>query len=236
MERKLVRKVQEFLNENGFECGAVDGIAGSKTLKAVDNLKTALRVKRASVASKSKSEKNMPSEQREEANEKGLRAERARREIREACEQEGFDRNQTAYVLATVDHETGGTFLPVREAYYISDSFDVAERWRKKHLRYWPFYGRSYSQLTWKENYEKYSKILSDKFGKEIDLVKNPDLALKPEYAVAILVDGFKYGRFTGKKISDYINDNQVDFRNARRCINGLDEAARIARLAHKYL
>jgi hypothetical protein len=56
------------------------------------------------------------------------------------------------------------------------------------------------------------------------------------EIAVFILVHGFKTGTFTGRKISDYINERKKDFFNARRCINGLDRAADIARLAERYL
>ena len=30
-----------------------------------------------------------------------------------------------------------------------------------------------------------------------------------------------KTGSFTGRKLGDYVNDQQSDFRNARRVING---------------
>jgi uncharacterized Fe-S cluster protein YjdI len=50
------------------------------------------------------------------------------------------------------------------------------------------------------------------------------------------LVHGFKTGTFTGRKISDYINQNHTDFTNARRCINGSDHAFEIAKLAEKLL
>jgi hypothetical protein len=43
--------------------------------------------------------------------------------------------NQVAYQLATVHWETNRTFEPVREAYWLS------EEWRKRNLRYYPFYG-----------------------------------------------------------------------------------------------
>lgn len=96
---------------------------------------------------------------------------------------------------------------------------------------------RGFVQITWKENYEKYNKILKNRFPEDdIDIVNNPDQSLDFKYALLILVDGFKHGRFTGKKISDYINPKKVDFRNARRCINGLDRARDIAKLAKKYL
>ena len=100
----------------------------------------------------------------------------------------------------------------------------------QKNLRYYPYYGRGYVQLTWKNNYEKYSGLLG------IDLVGTPDLALEPGVAAFVLVHGFKTGTFTGRKISDYISADKTDFVNARRCINGLDKAYEIARLAEKFM
>jgi hypothetical protein len=49
-------------------------------------------------------------------------------------------------------------------------------------------------------------------------------------------VHGFKTGAFTGGKITDYINNHQTDFLNARRCINGTDKMLQIANLAKKFL
>lgn len=131
--------------------------------------------------------------------------------------------SQWAYVFATVYHETGATFHPVREAPKAS------ENWRKMNFRYYPHYGRGYAQLTWEKNYDKYSKKLN------IDLVNNPDMTMIPEVAWYILVDGFKTGVFTGKKISDYINNKEKDYRNARRCINGTDRMNLIANYANEF-
>lgn len=131
---------------------------------------------------------------------------------------------QIAYVLATVQWETAQTFKPVREAFWLS------EDWRKNHLRYYPYYGRGYVQLTWKNNYQKYSQILG------VDLVNNPDLAVDNNIALFVLVHGFKTGTFTGRKITDYITKSQTDFVNARRCINDRDHAHAIAQLAENFL
>ncbi len=60
----------------------------------------------------------------------------------------------TAYALATACHETAYTMQPVREAFWLS------ENWRRTHLRYYPFYGRGYVQLTWKANYERADREL----------------------------------------------------------------------------
>lgn len=145
--------------------------------------------------------------------------------IRVECERQGLILpEQIAYVLATVEWETGRTFQPVREAYWKS------EEWRRQHLRYYPYYGRGYVQLTWEANYRKYSTIMG------LDLVGQPDLALQPEVALFILVHGFRTGAFTGRKLADYVNEAGCDFVQARRCINGLDKAAEIAALAQKWL
>lgn len=146
--------------------------------------------------------------------------------IKAECQKQGLSLPaQIAYVLATTEWETAHTFQPVREAFWKD------EDWRRRHLsRYYPYYGRGYVQLTWEANYRKYAKILG------IDLVGEPDLALEPRTALYILVHGFKTGAFTGKKLSDYINEGKTDFYNARRCINRLDRADEIAALAEKFL
>ncbi|MGR9074244.1 MAG: glycoside hydrolase family 19 protein, partial [Gammaproteobacteria bacterium] len=97
-------------------------------------------------------------------------------------------------------------------------------------LRYFPYYGRGYVQLTWEKNYEKYSRIL------DVDLVSEPDRALNADIALFVLVHGFKTGVFTGRKITDYIDENSTDFVNARRCINGRDHANDIAQIAENFL
>jgi hypothetical protein len=131
--------------------------------------------------------------------------------------------NQIAYVLATTEWETNKTFQPVIEAYWLPDE------WRRTHLRYFPYYGRGYVQLTWRENYRKYGEILG------IPLEQKPDLALDPSVALFVLVHGLKTGTFTGRKISDYIDHSRVDYFRARRCVNGMDKAAEIAGLARDW-
>ncbi len=191
-----VKKLQEFLIDNKFLNDKADGIIGNKTIKAVENLLDHI-----------KSPDKLP----------------VKDIIINECKKNGFINTQIAYVLATVKHETNGTFKPVKEAYWLS------EDWRKKNLRYYPYYGRGFVQITWKENYEKFSKITG------YDLVNNPDLALEISIAAFILVYGFKYGSFTGKKISDFINKDKTDYVNCRRCINGLDKADLIAKYAKEY-
>lgn len=144
--------------------------------------------------------------------------------IEAECIRQGIGlKTQIAYVLATVEHETNDTFRPVRESYWLGE-------WARRRLRYYPYYGRGYVQLTWKFNYKRYSEILG------IDLVANPDRAMEPAIACFVLVHGFKHGVFTGKKITDYIRQGKTDFVGARRCINGTDKAAKIAAIAVRRL
>lgn len=154
--------------------------------------------------------------------------------IRLECAAQGLTlAAQVAYVLATVEWETSRTFAPVREG------LKASEAWRKRKLRYFPYYGRGFVQITWEFNYKQFSELLN------IDLVDDPrdpndnldpDRALDPDVALFILVYGFKNGLFTGKKITDYIRTGHVDFRHSRRCINGMDRAGEIAALAEKHL
>lgn len=138
----------------------------------------------------------------------------------------GYLRNQCAYLLATSFLETGYTMEPVREAYWVKN----AEAWRKKHLRYYPHYGRGFVQLTWDYNYERAAKELNIP-----ELCTNLDLALDPEIAAKIAVLGMQEGWFTGKKLSDYMTLKTSRFYDARRIINGLDQASKIADFAKQY-
>lgn len=128
---------------------------------------------------------------------------------------------QKAYVLATVQHETNNTFKPVFEAYFLKNPLKYLRK-----LRYAPYWGRGFVQLTWKANYAKYSELLG------IDLVKNPERAAEPAIACYILVHGFRTGAFTGKRLKDYIRADKYDPKGARRCINGTDKAAHIATIS----
>ncbi len=143
--------------------------------------------------------------------------------IVEECRKFGCLRNQAAYILATAYWERARTMRPVVEAYWLS------EEWRKKNLRYYPFHGRGFVQLTWKANYIKAGKELG------IDFLENPDQLLESNNSAKILVKGSMEGWFTGKKVPDYITLQKSDFKGARRVINGTDKAAQIAKLAQRY-
>lgn len=147
---------------------------------------------------------------------------------------------ELAYIFATTHHETAKTFLPLEE-YGKGKGKPYGKAINGKR-----YYGRGYVQLTWDYNYEKateqlklqYPALVQDiesKTGKAFDLVEFPELAMDVDVASAVLITGSLQGWFTGKKLSDYINANKVDFINARRVINGIDRAKAIATIAQKY-
>jgi hypothetical protein len=143
--------------------------------------------------------------------------------IIEACEEYGCLRNQAAYILATAYWETARTMKPVIEAFW------KTEQWRKDNLRYYPWHGRGYVQLTWETNYKRAQAETGHK------VHDDPALALQSKPAADILVKGSMEGWFTGKKIGDYITLQKSDYFNARRVINGRDKAREIADLALQY-
>jgi hypothetical protein len=222
-----IKELQIALSHLGYPIGDIDGLIGPKTRNAWAEFKTDVfqgnpdLIGPGSIETLKQKLEDIGEEKIHDFSTK----EGTIAAIKWECKAQGIGLNtQIAYVLATVKWETAQTFKPVKEAFWKN------EEWRRKKLRYFPYYGRGYVQLTWKNNYEKYSKILG------IDLVNNPDLAMKENIALFILVHGFKTGAFTGRKITDYIDSDKTDFINARRNINGRDHAHEIANFAKQYL
>lgn len=230
LDRDTMRELQTALSTLGYPLGTIDGLIGPKTRTAWSEFKAdngqgnptligpgtveLLAQKLDKIA-----DKNNYDFSTKQGTMDAIAAE---------CKAQGIGLPaQIAYVLATVEWETDHTFKPVTEAYYLGP---VKQKAYLSKLAYRPYYGRGYVQLTWKNNYQTYGNLLN------IDLVGKPDLALDPKTALFVLVHGFKTGSFTGRKISDYVNEHNVDFVNARRCINGTDRAADIAALAKAQL
>lgn len=130
---------------------------------------------------------------------------------------------QQAYILATAYWESGRSFQPVRESPVSSDA------WRKKNLRYYPWYGRGLVQLTHESNYRRAGREL----GK--DFIANPDAVMEPEAAYAILVKGMTEGWFTTLRLDKYVNASVTDYKGARRVVNGTDRDDEIAQLARMF-
>ncbi len=139
---------------------------------------------------------------------------------------EGLPLAWQSYMLATAWHETAKTMQPVREAYNLS------ENWRMKKLRYYPYYGRGYLQITWLKNYQWLDEAAT-KAGliKEGDLLKNLDLAMRPDIAAFALKQGLIEGRYDaqGKTIKQRLPRKGVatkkQYINARYLVNIQDKA-----------
>ena len=136
------------------------------------------------------------------------------------------DIRRLAYMLATDKWETAHTMQPIAEyghgtgkPYGVPDSVTGQV-----------YYGRGLVQLTWKENYAKFADLLG------VDLVNEPDLALQPDIAVSIMFAGMGRGLFTGVGLPKYFNVDTDDPINARRVINGTDQAGKIADIHYAFL
>jgi len=95
--------------------------------------------------------------------------------------------------------------------------------------------GRGYVHLTGKRNNAKATAALR-KIGFDVDLVKNPDLAMRPDIAAAIMVLGMQHGWFTARKLSDDLQargpSSRAAFKASRDIINGTDKDDEIAAFA----
>lgn len=141
------------------------------------------------------------------------------------------DVRRQAYALATIHIETylpriNSRYAPVTEggsrSYFNRYDIDTNPRKARELGNLTPgdgfmYRGRGYCQITGKKNYSKFG------------IADTPEKALEPETAFRILETGMKDGSFTGKKLTDYINGSQTDYKSARRVINGQDRAAEIA-------
>lgn len=146
---------------------------------------------------------------------------------------EGLPLRHRAYILATTHHETGPSssalhWTPRREIWGPTEAQSRYEG-RKDLGNTQPgdgkkFLGRGYVQITGRANYKRASSVI----GK--DLVAIPELALDPEIAAKIIVNGMTAGWFTGKKLSDYDH-----YTSMRRVVNGTDRAELIAGYAEKF-
>ena len=138
-----------------------------------------------------------------------------------------------AYIMATCEHETAGQFVPLMEGDQLS--LGARERYRET-LDYKPFWGHGYVQLTHEYNFDKYGVL----FG--FDLAANPELALRKDLALFVLVHGMITGTFTGRSMKQYVMGDAVDLINMRRVVNGVrkgeklpDSAEKIAGLYKKW-
>lgn len=142
------------------------------------------------------------------------------------------DKRKLAYILATAKHETGDfrymreIWGPTRAQLGYEGRDDLGNHTAGDGKK---FLGRGFVQLTGRRNYADWSKRLG------IDLLKEPTLVEDRQIAARILVQGMMLGTFTGRQLAIYINED-VDFKNARRVVNGVDKASLIAGYATTFL
>lgn len=144
---------------------------------------------------------------------------------------EGLPLGDRAYLLATAAHETAFEMQPIHEygpkSYFGKYEPTTAIGKRLGNTRPgdgYLFRGRGYVQITGRANYLH----ASEKLG--VDLIADPELAVRPDIAAKILVRGCTEGWFTGKKLSDY-----SDYKAMRAVVNGKDRADLIAGYAREF-
>lgn len=166
------------------------------------------------------------------------------------------DRRKLAYIMATAHHETGGAFGPRVENLNYTSASRIRAVWPTRFtlataLDYvrqpqklankvyggrlgnvrpndgWTYRGRGLAQITGRENYAKFARLLG------VDIEASPDKALDVGTAAAILVIGSVRGLFTGRALVAGV----PDYRAARAVINadGKANGALIAGYAEKF-
>lgn len=120
-----------------------------------------------------------------------------------------------AYLLATVDVETNGRFVPREfggDWELFNCGFDDGKRVGNKFPGDGVKYrGRGFVPLIGRELYELFGDHT------DVNLVRWPSRALEFDVAYEVLVHGALLGEFTGKSLSDYFADGKNWWLPARR-------------------
>lgn len=136
-------------------------------------------------------------------------------EVIKDCQTRGLIKDQCAYILATMQHETA-SFTTYKEISGEQNAITFGYSGGPK------YFGRGYIQLTHDYNYAEWSNILG------IDILSNPDLVTQDHSIMRRVLIEFMLTR----GLTDYINENQVDFVHARQTVNAMDKAHLLARYA----
>ena len=150
--------------------------------------------------------------------------------VLDACEAWGLLLEQTAYTLASCKHESAHTFQPIEERGKGKgrDYGEAVLVYRGKRIAY---YGRGLIQISWLSNVARASVALG------VDYVNHPELLLTLEHSVRVTMWGLLSGAWhaRGFGLGHYINADEVDYVEARRCVNGTDHAPEIAEIARRF-
>ena len=95
------------------------------------------------------------------------------------------------------------------------------------------YYGRGYVQLTWWDNYASTGVAI----GEGLNLLFEPERALEPKIAYAVMVRGMTTGAgfANGHMLSDYFHGAHTNYKRARAMVNGTDCADEIAAIAELF-
>ncbi len=142
-----------------------------------------------------------------------------------------------AYLLTTIGWESGQSWTPLDQSggessfgRYEPGTNLGAVLGNTQQGDGYRYRGRGYVFLTGRSNYARFGDLL----GMGDQLVNYPDQATDPSVAYRITSQGMVKGWFSKKKFSDYIYGDTADYVNARRIINGLDNAEYVAQIASK--
>lgn len=168
----------------------------------------------------------------------------------------GLSDTKTAYILATVFHETGGKMQPVREdMYYRAER--ILEVFGSKHSakvtraeaqklagnrvalaeRVYglgnPSKAKELGNIAKGDGFKYRGGGLDQRTGlrnyKRVGLQDNPNKVMATDIAARVMVQDMVAGAYTGEKLSDYFTANKDDAVGARAIINGTDKAKLIA-------
>jgi predicted chitinase len=180
----------------------------------------------------------------------------------EVGRERGLLRNEMAYVLATVRHETAGTMKPVRENMnYRAER--ILEVFGSKHSakvtraeaqklagnpqalaeRVYglgnPVKAKELGNISKGDGFKYRGGGYDQRTGRNnyrrVGLENDPDQIVEPKEAARAMIDDMIAGNYTGMKLSDFITLTKSDFVGARRVINVQDKAATIASIAKEY-
>jgi hypothetical protein len=132
-----------------------------------------------------------------------------------------------AYCLATVFHETAQKMVPLEE-YGKGEGHSYGEPAGDYGNCY---YGRGHVQLTWADNYAKGEQFLAERYGLNVPMYQYPHRMLEDETSALVLYDGMIHGWFTGVGLPQFFDARAgvEDPYNARKIVNALDQASKIA-------
>jgi putative chitinase len=168
--------------------------------------------------------------------------ESARSGLHDFIERLNEDRNITdvaiaAYILATVQDETGGAFRPIEQrtppqsSQKISTSLGNIDPGDVER-----YCGRGYILIEGRANYRR----LSESLGMEKDLIRDPELLLDPNVAYQALRFVMLQGGLTGHRLTEFIQPGKQDYIAARRAAFGssqnADRVAKNANIIERFL